>query len=319
MNTRKVSVFAGAAALVGVLIWLCWPERNLSAALHAVPRMAVGMRTFAIVRLDVAQATGVSGSGWSSLQDSSGAKSGPSAGEIQTILQVLAGQGVTQVVVPVNLELGSGEGLGLYLGGRMRSSPEEMESAVLTSGAGKFIKLISLMTAVSSCGSGWRFWGLGGGVSSRVDAQTADRYENAFKASGRAVAQVIVLGSSPGGAAAPAPKPTDPRIVRQLSRLRIAAEGMDSFRLAIVRDSVNPSALRHESAALFIDDAAASRFAASWRALAGDLSSAAAPVGEPGLLDRSLGPVLEALSSSVPRAEGRLVKWGADDRASATH
>ena len=317
LSLRKALIMGGSVLLVGLLVFLLWPEQNLSSERHAVPRMAVGKRTFAIARLDLAQAAGLSEATGSALQANGNSSTPNAPGDLQPLLQALANHGVTQIVLPVNLEIGSGEGVGVYLGGQTLHSSEDIESAVLQSGVGKAFKVLSLFSAISPCGAGWRFWGLGSGVMGKPDSRSADRFEDAFRAAGDAVAQVIVLGSSHDGASAPAAKPSDPRIVRQMRRLATTAEGLDSFRLALMRDPAQPGVLRHEAAALFADAAAANRFVASWRNLAGDLAATAAPSGEPGLLDRVLSPVLRGLTNSVPRAEGRLVKWGADDRAPA--
>ncbi len=311
MDPRKKLALAGLLVLGAALVWFFWPGgRNLSAAPHAVPRSAVGTETVAVARFDVATYAGVDGGSVKAIHDALGQADPETAGLVRNLLRALAEQGVTQVVLPVNVGPKGGEGVGIYLGGEMKASAEEMETAILRSPTSRLFRAATLLTAVVPCGDGWRFWGVGTGENGAQDGAVADRYERSFRSTDKALLQVVVLGSGGTPGAGPPPKPADPRIVRQLRRIQQSAEQLDYFCVALEPVAAKPGEFTFASGAHFLEETAARRFVASWGVLADDLSAVLGPVGEPGLLDRALGPVIRVLLATVPRVEGRVVRWG---------
>ena len=310
MNRNKIVWLVIAVVLLGFIAWLILSGKNESDNPFAVPRSGVGTDTFAVARLDLKRLAAFDEAHWRLIESGDTTPSGTGASSLHSLVDTFVAQGVSQVVVPLNVGASTFDGLGIYLGGVIKISDEDIESAILASNSSKAVKAMTLLSSVSNCAGGWRFWGVGEGNNSASDRTVARHYEDIFKAGGAAVFQVVILGASHGSSVVDGKiAPGTPRIVRQFRRLRTAAKGMDSFRVALNPDTASAEHLSWDFAAVFEDNESAQKFVSSWRNLAQDIALTAGPSGDPGLLDKLLAPLITKLTTTLPTAQGRMVSW----------
>jgi len=121
--------------------------------------------------------------------------------------------------------------------------------------------------------------------------------------------QVVMLRDPKDPKAEISPAATDARVVRQLKRLLAANREMQSLRWTLTRKEGADGELSGTGEAIFPDEPAARQFADRWQSLVRDLVATAGPSAEPGLLDRLLSPLLQAMATSTPKVEGNAVRW----------
>ena len=299
-----------AVLLVVVIVFKACGGRNQSGRAFSVPYAGVGSDTLAVIKMDL-RLLGDDASVWQKIPGL-GADMEQMIGALPKLRLALAGHGVSQALVPVNLGWSTFERAGVYLGGQIKGSDEEIETAILEAGGGTLIGASALLSSISSAGGGWRFWGVGGGKISSPDRSVAKRYESVFRAAGPAPFQIVVLGSSEGAAKAE-DNPQTPRLLRQLNRLSSSARGMLGFRFALIPENGSRQNLRIVAGAFFDSEKSAQKFVASWKAIATDLSLAAGSADQAkdsgNIVLQAFAGMADRLGAAAPVLERRWIRW----------
>lgn len=274
------------------------------AELHSVPRAAVDKSTLAILKIHLNK--DIQLSQLAQLSISSGA---PANLDMGKLAENLRKRGVEQIALCLGGKAGIFGNLGLYLGGNIPCSNEEVENAIIESGAGSMWGVASLLTAVTDVGGGWRFFGVGStGESPDSSREISKRYEKAFAESKPAMIQLVIL-KVPSSTAIPH-MDNQPRLVRRLTVLKKVVEATDWLYLGIEPTTRIPSSFRANLQAHFdsIDDA--KDFARSWSGLAADLALATGPEDMLKVQGHGLMALLaKGWASTTPVLDGKTVTW----------
>jgi len=284
------------------LVFLCGGTAcNKSAKPEAVPRSGVGDETIAVIKLDLPTMT--EGGRLRERLQTLGQHTSADWSPIGNLVDTLSSNGVNQIAIPVNLGGSMLESMGIYLGGKVGAENEDLETAIIKAGSGTMLGAAALMTAVTDTAGGWKFWGLGGGRISNSSGSVAKRYEKAFAEAGLAPLQLVVLVPAEEILGDINPQPSDPRLIRQISRLLKAAKDIEFFHLSV--------GLQGElvAGARFRTQQAAASFADSWTILSRDLQLVSGPATS-GQTDALFASLFENLGRHTPTVVGPSVRWG---------